>query len=673
MTNHEWHAGELYVQSRLGFKDAVAGAHSIFRPQLTSQHQSFHTSLDVLPVCTLDAHGRPWGSFLASKDGQSRFIQSSSFNNLVATNLGLHPSHPLTDSLARGVKVGMNGMVLDKDSDSHQGPALRLIAGVGVMFDNRRRNKFAGFINDRAGIKDGLVMEVMESLGNCPKYINTRHLVPRPDHTPSVIFDRHTLPPDEQLPQRAVEHIAQADAVFLSTRYIAPEHTIFKSHLGINIRGGKPGFVRHSTDPASGRPVLCFPDYSGNRFMSSLGNIHSDKVAGLTIPRLRKGLPIDVLYLTGDAQVLLDDDAAVLFPGVKAAVRIVVTGCIFVEDALPLVPAEFEEDDFEPKDNGIGWSPYNPPVRRLRSEIVGKAGDDSTASQPMSSTTAELVKLDRHTDELATLTFKTSAPIRYHAGQHVILDCSSIVDPHLLEYQHMAEKMGGEREINDTGIRTWTISSSPSDSNNGFKTDVFSITMRKVFDGNVTPRLFAIPSHRDPSTIKLPILGIGGDFLVAEPDQSPSTHQLWFAQGIGITPFLSFLRSFAHSTSPTKPIKIDFLLSCRPSEVETMLSLIQAALQVDGRDIKDALDNISLSLHVFARSQDQAASPESPFPAISVVRYNTRLQPDSVQSLLFNPTTQAWICGTPAYEQLVFQAFLPNLAQDKIHRESFNY
>ncbi len=125
--------------------------------------------------------------------------------------------------------------------------------------------------------------------------------------------------------------------------------TIFKSHLGINIRGGKPGFLRITTETittSSGdkeqRQVAYLPDYSGNRFMSSLGNIHSDRVAGITVPLMRRGLPIDVVYLTGKAEVLLGKDSSSVFPGVNTCVRIELTGFMHVHDAVPLMPDTFD-------------------------------------------------------------------------------------------------------------------------------------------------------------------------------------------------------------------------------------------------------------------------------------------------------------------------------------------
>lgn len=51
--------------------------------------------------------------------------------------------------------------------------------------------------------------------------------------------------------------------------------------VDISHRGGKPGFVQVSQD---GRPK--FPDYSGNNFFNTLGNIHDDGRVGLLFAEL---------------------------------------------------------------------------------------------------------------------------------------------------------------------------------------------------------------------------------------------------------------------------------------------------------------------------------------------------------------------------------------------------
>lgn len=542
----------------------------------------------------------------------------------------------------------MTSLVMGNDT-TYQGPGLKLIAGVGVMFENRRRNKFAGFINERnAGVEGNrrVQIEIMESLGNCPKYINTRQLVPNPNHRPVVLHKELSLPPGALMPKETIKHISQADAIFLATRYTSPTQTIFKSHLGINIRGGKPGFLRIATE--NERQVAYLPDYSGNRFMSSLGNIHTDGVAGITVPLMKKGQPIDVVYLTGDAEVLIGKESSKIFPGVNTCVRIELTGFMHVQDAVPLMPGEGVED-FEAKgEDGIGWSPYNPPVRRLLSEISTLA--DPTASTETPVNEAIISAFEEHSSNLATFTFSLTNAIHYRAGQHIILDCSSLLDPEVREYKHMSDKRGGEKELNDAGVRTWTISSAPKGGEEGEKE--VKVTMRRVEGGSITPKLFKL-GQEGGHGVKLPVLGVGGDFVL--PPDARGKRLLWVASGVGITPFLSFLRSL------TQNVEFTLIVAVRRAEVKVMMDLIRSATPEVG----------ILDLHVVSSGVEESNV------ATGVTRHNGRLGPELLLSICGeeqDKAGEAWVCGPPAFETMIMQTLeKAGWPAEYVHRESFAF
>lgn len=98
---------------------------------------------------------------------------------------------------------------------------------------------------------------------NCPKYINIRTLLPHPDTNPIIASQCLHMSASERLPEQAVSMILEADTVFLGTVYNAlPEDAeLYPSHLGMNQRGGRPGFVRIS--PSDGRTAV-LPDFSGD-------------------------------------------------------------------------------------------------------------------------------------------------------------------------------------------------------------------------------------------------------------------------------------------------------------------------------------------------------------------------------------------------------------------------
>ncbi len=103
---------------------------------------------------------------------------------------------------------------------------------------------------------------------NCPKYINVRSLVPKPDTSPKVIYENLQMNDTERLPEAAIDFIHSSDTVFLGTSYeAATGDNKFPSHAGMNHRGGRAGFIR--VIPSDGRTVV-LPDYSGELPYNSL-------------------------------------------------------------------------------------------------------------------------------------------------------------------------------------------------------------------------------------------------------------------------------------------------------------------------------------------------------------------------------------------------------------------
>jgi hypothetical protein len=97
---------------------------------------------------------------------------------------------------------------------------------------------------------------------NCPKYINVRDLVPQLKTSPTVAREDLQLSDSERLPDELITFIQDADTAFLGTHYEASqdEAKLYPSHLGMNHRGGLPGFIR--VRPSDGRTVVV-PDFSG--------------------------------------------------------------------------------------------------------------------------------------------------------------------------------------------------------------------------------------------------------------------------------------------------------------------------------------------------------------------------------------------------------------------------
>ena len=113
---------------------------------------------------------------------------------------------------------------------------------------------------------------------------------------------------DKTLPTYCREHLEQVSTAFLATKHTtsAKDPDGDQSDMGFNHRGGRPGFIRVFEEIASDNPqkintYIVLPDFSGNRFYQSLGNIQGDPQVGLVFPDFKTG---NVLYITGVAENL---------------------------------------------------------------------------------------------------------------------------------------------------------------------------------------------------------------------------------------------------------------------------------------------------------------------------------------------------------------------------------
>jgi hypothetical protein len=130
-----WHPGEERIHQKLGFADSVATSYTLIQGELPEQHTLFYeTCLPFIPVTLLDKSERPWGCILAAKDGTKGkgFVSRSRLYTRLDVRARTWVGDPLVENLKRGMEDGEKV----------------LIAGIGVEFETRRRNKFAGFVSE---------------------------------------------------------------------------------------------------------------------------------------------------------------------------------------------------------------------------------------------------------------------------------------------------------------------------------------------------------------------------------------------------------------------------------------------------------------------------------------------------------------------------------------------
>ena len=118
--------------------------------------------------------------------------------------------------------------------------------------------------------------------------------------------------------------IAAADTFFIATH--ASGEGVDVSH-----RGGKPGFVK--VEQRDGISVLTAPDFRGNNFFNTLGNIALDARAGILVVDYATG---DLLQLTARAELVWDGPEVEAFEGAQRLLRLHVTEGQIIEGGLPL-------------------------------------------------------------------------------------------------------------------------------------------------------------------------------------------------------------------------------------------------------------------------------------------------------------------------------------------------
>ncbi|PLB50081.1 hypothetical protein P170DRAFT_508319 [Aspergillus steynii IBT 23096] len=550
-----WHPGELSIQRRLGFEDAVSESWRAVKTDMPEQHRLFHTSnLHFIPVTTLDEHGRPWASIVAGAGGNIGFVKSPDPGTLLVT-ARLWDGDPLLGTVDAWMEGKLSG------AGRGSGALERfLTAGLGIEFSTRRRNKFAGRIKNIRPVGDLDVrfeMYVNEALGNCPKYINVRKLVPFAHARPQIAYRVDHLRQSQRLPEDVIDFITNADTVFIGSVYKSQRSTAnkFPSHAGMNSRGGLPGFMR--VRPSDGRTVV-LPDYSGNRFVSSLGNIEATGLVGLTIVSLTTG---DVLYLTGTAENLVGQDALRIMDRHSTITVVKVTGFTFVKDALPV-----RQEPGTP----VERSPYSPKIKYLVEES-GAASGESVAHR------AELKSAMQLSDDLAVLRFKVlphegASKLRIRPGQAIVLDFMNWIGPP--QYHHMMSTKPSL--LNDDRVRTWTVSSAHEADDVSW----FELTMRELKGGAVTGALFDVlgESNKDRGSSFAPvkavvaeIVGVTGNFYLSPT----AVNVLWVAGGIGITPFLAMLQAL--STREHR-VQSDVTLALATREPDIMMEVLKPLL-----------------------------------------------------------------------------------------------
>lgn len=291
-----FHEGERLMQARVGVRDRMAAiGEQAIRTFMPDQHRTFFAQLPFVIAGSMDAEGQAWASILANLPG---FISSPDAHHLLVR---AHPAvtDPLHETLVTGASIAL----------------------LGIAQSTRRRNRMNGVVERMDD--DGFLVGVRQSFGNCPKYIQARQVEYR------KVESTGTLHSATALDERARQIIVRADTLFIATAHPSSHHGTARSHgVDVSHRGGTPGFVH-----AAGDDTLILPDFAGNRFFNTLGNLMLNPRAGLLFIDFETG---DLLYLAADAQIVFDSPEMRAFAGAERLLRFKIRHVRHVAASLPL-------------------------------------------------------------------------------------------------------------------------------------------------------------------------------------------------------------------------------------------------------------------------------------------------------------------------------------------------
>lgn len=303
-----FHEGECAVQERVGVREKLAAiGPRVIRDCMPEQHREFLTQLPFVIVGSVDGAGQPWAAVLANPPG---FIESPSPRQLVV-RAQPEAFSPLKETLLPGKPIAL----------------------LGIEPQSRRRNRVNGVVESVTN--GGFAVHVRQSFGNCPKYIQARE----PQYVGADSATGQLVQRAGQLSNAALKLILGADTFFIATSYPVKENDSESSHgVDVSHRGGKPGFVR-----VNGDGTLTVPDFTGNFFFNTLGNITIHPRAGLLFIDFVTG---DLLYLAVDAEIVWQGAELEAFAGAERLLRFRVRETLLAESALPLRWGEAQRSPF---------------------------------------------------------------------------------------------------------------------------------------------------------------------------------------------------------------------------------------------------------------------------------------------------------------------------------------
>jgi ferredoxin-NADP reductase/predicted pyridoxine 5'-phosphate oxidase superfamily flavin-nucleotide-binding protein len=491
-----WHRGETAMQRSIGVDEQMAhiGAR-VIRSFLLEQHRAFFAAIPFVVIGSVDGEGDPWATLRAGTPG---FLHAPNSASLVAR---------IERDFGDPAESGM------EDGDG--------VALLGIDLRTRRRNRLNGTI--RRASASGFQVVVGQSFGNCPQYIQLR--APAFSRDPAL---PSPTPPAwmTSLDARSLELIRHADTFFVAS-YVDRDDG--RREVDVSHRGGNAGFVRVGEDG-----TFTIPDFSGNSFFNTLGNLLVNPRAGLVFVDFERG---DLLQLSGTTEIVLDSPELADFQGAERFWRFTPQRMVYRAAAVPM-RWTFAEDGWSPNSlmtgnwtEAAGRQKAQALATRWRTFTVAHAADESAVIRSVFLEPADEAGLPPHL-----------------AGQHV---------PVQLAIPGCAAPV----------LRNYTLSVAPSDG-------VYRISVKK--DGLVSGRIHTLKVG-DTIALRAPV----GTFVMDAAAPRPA---VLMGVGVGITPIVAMLRHLVYEGTRTRRFREAWVFHAARSLAERAFTdeIRQLALHTNG-------------------------------------------------------------------------------------------
>ncbi|TRO14187.1 2Fe-2S iron-sulfur cluster binding domain-containing protein [Ectopseudomonas mendocina] len=444
-----WHAGERQLQEKVGVAERMEVlGQKVIRDYMPDQHREFYHQLPFMIAGTVDGSGQPWATLIEGEEG---FVTSPDPRRLSfdLAAMALDPLDPASSGLDAGEAIGL----------------------LGIELHTRRRNRINGQIRQASAQR--LEIAVEHSYGNCPQYIQLRQYRRVPERGGERVDST-------ELDARTRALIEGADTFFVAS-YV--EHDDGRRSVDVSHRGGRAGFVR-----VEGKR-LTIPDYAGNLFFNTLGNLSVNPRAGLLFVDFATG---DVLQLAGRAEIILDSPLINAFEGAERLWTFDVEQVVLRPAAISLRWA-FEE--YAPTSLMTGtWAETDARLREREQRNQWQRWRVHSVQQE-------------------------SADIR-----SLVLAPEAGVAPDFAAGQHLPIRI--TTAAGETLLRTYSLSSAPSDG---------QLRISVKAQGVVSRHLHEQVQVGDVLDVRPPL----GSFTLNSDSKRPL---VLIGAGVGITPLLSMLR-----------------------------------------------------------------------------------------------------------------------------------